>query len=44
MIGALRGTVSAVGEDAALIDVAGVGYVVQAGARTLALANAPRAQ
>jgi Holliday junction DNA helicase RuvA len=36
MIGALRGTVSAVGEDAALIDVAGVGYVVQAGARTLA--------
>ena len=35
MIGALRGTVSAVGEDAALIDVSGVGYVIQAGARTL---------
>lgn len=36
MIGALRGVVSAVGEDACLIDVNGVGYVVQAGARTLA--------
>lgn len=35
MIGALRGVVSAVGEDAALIDVGGVGYVIQAGARTL---------
>jgi Holliday junction DNA helicase RuvA len=35
MIGALRGTVSAIGEDAVLIDVNGVGYVVAAGARTL---------
>ena len=36
MIGALKGVVSAIGEDAALIDVNGVGYVVQAGSRTLA--------
>jgi len=36
MIGSLNGTVGAVGEDVALIDVGGVGYVVQAGARTLA--------
>jgi Holliday junction DNA helicase RuvA len=35
MIGSLRGRVSAVGEAQALIDVQGVGYVVQAGARTL---------
>ncbi|MBU6373027.1 MAG: Holliday junction branch migration protein RuvA [Alphaproteobacteria bacterium] len=35
MIGSLRGVVAAIGEDAALIDVAGVGYVIQAGARTL---------
>lgn len=35
MIGALRGVVAAIGEDAALIDVNGVGYVVQAGSRTL---------
>ena len=35
MIGALNGVVSAVGEDAALIDVNGVSYVVQAGSRTL---------
>jgi holliday junction DNA helicase RuvA len=36
MIGSLNGTVAAVGEDSALIEVAGVGYVVQAGGRTLA--------
>lgn len=35
MIGSLQGTVAAVGEDTALIEVGGVGYVVQAGARTL---------
>ena len=35
MIGSLQGVVAAVGDDAALIDVNGVGYVVQAGARTL---------
>jgi Holliday junction DNA helicase RuvA len=36
MIGSLQGVVDAVGEDAAIIDVGGVGYLVQAGARTLA--------
>lgn len=35
MIGSLQGVVAAVGEDAALIEVGGVGYVVQAGGRTL---------
>lgn len=35
MIGSLNGVVAAVGEDSALIEVAGVGYVVQAGGRTL---------
>src|SRR5690242_18765329 len=36
MIGSLNGVASAVGEDTVLIEVGGVGYVVQAGARTLA--------
>lgn len=36
MIGRLRGVVAEVGEEEALIDVAGVGYVVRCGARTLA--------
>ncbi|MGH6950706.1 MAG: Holliday junction branch migration protein RuvA, partial [Vitreimonas sp.] len=36
MIGSLQGMVAAVGEDTALIEVGGVGYVVQAGGRTLA--------
>lgn len=35
MIGSLQGLVGAVGEDAALIEVGGVGYLVQAGSRTL---------
>jgi len=35
MIGSLNGTVAAVGEETALIEVGGVGYVVQSGARTL---------
>ncbi len=35
MIGRLRGRVAEVGEDEALIDVGGVGYVVRCGARTL---------
>lgn len=35
MIGSLNGVVAAVGEDTTLIEVGGVGYVVQAGARTL---------
>lgn len=35
MIGRLRGIVAEVGEEEALIDVAGVGYVVRCGARTL---------
>ncbi len=39
MIGALKGVVTAIGEDACLIDVNGVGYVVQAGSRTLARLN-----
>ena len=36
MIGMLKGVVAAIGEDVALIDVNGVGYVIQAGSRTLA--------
>jgi Holliday junction DNA helicase RuvA len=35
MIGRLRGVVAEVGEEDALIDVMGVGYVVRCGARTL---------
>jgi Holliday junction DNA helicase RuvA len=35
VIGRLRGEVAEVGEEEALIDVAGVGYVVRCGARTL---------
>jgi Holliday junction DNA helicase RuvA len=35
MIGSLNGVVAAVGEDTALIEVGGIGYVVQGGARTL---------
>jgi Holliday junction DNA helicase RuvA len=36
MIGRLRGLVDEIGEDEAVIDVAGVGYVVRCGSRTLA--------
>jgi Holliday junction DNA helicase RuvA len=36
MIGMLKGVVAAIGEDVALIDVNGVGYVILAGSRTLA--------
>lgn len=35
MIGSLSGTVAAIGEDTALIEVGGVGYLVQASGRTL---------
>jgi len=35
MIGSLNGVVAAVGEDTALIEVGGVGYLVQASSRTL---------
>jgi Holliday junction DNA helicase RuvA len=41
MIGRLRGAVAEVGEEEALIDVHGVGYVVRCGARTLSHLPAP---
>ena len=37
MIASLKGIVQAIGADHAVIDVAGVGYLVQASSRTLAL-------
>jgi holliday junction DNA helicase RuvA len=41
VIGRLRGAVAEVGEEEALIDVGGVGYVVRCGARTLSHLPAP---
>ena len=41
MIGRVRGVVAEIGEEDALIDVAGVGYVVRCGARTLSRLPAP---
>src|SRR5580698_4190729 len=41
MIGRLRGIVAEVGEEEALIDVGGVGYVVRCGSRTLGRLPAP---
>src|SRR6476469_9157370 len=43
MIGKLRGTVDAVGEAHAIVDVGGVGYEVQASARTLRTLQAGQA-
>lgn len=44
MIGRLKGTIAAVGEGQALIDVNGVGYLVHAGSRTLAKLTVGEAQ
>ncbi len=44
MIGRLRGAVAEVGEEEALIDVMGVGYVVRCGSRTLQRACRPWAR
>jgi Holliday junction DNA helicase RuvA len=44
MIGRLRGTIAAIGEGQALIDVQGVGYLVHAGSRTLAKLTVGEAQ
>jgi Holliday junction DNA helicase RuvA len=41
VIGRLRGTLAEVGEEDALIDVGGVGYVVRCGSRTLGRLPAP---
>ena len=41
MIGRLRGVLAEAGEEDALVDVAGVGYVVRCGSRTLARLPAP---
>ncbi len=41
MIGRLRGQVAEVGEEEALIDVSGVGYVVRCGSRTLSRLPGP---
>ena len=41
MIGKLKGVVDAVGAEEAVIDVGGVGYLVQCGARTLSRLPAP---
>ena len=41
MIGRLRGVLAETGEEDALVDVAGVGYVVRCGTRTLSRLPAP---
>ena len=43
MIGSLRGTVEGLEDDRCVIDVAGVGYLVQASTRTLAALPTPPA-